>query len=44
MGELRHSSQIDDYIAEVRELLVPYNTVGLFAPRINNMYWHTAAK
>lgn len=43
-SELRGNSRIDSYIAEVRELLVPYNTVGLFDPRINNMYWHTAAK
>lgn len=43
-SEHRSTSKIDDYIAEVRELLVPYNTVGLFAPRVNNMYWHTAAK
>ncbi len=43
-GEPRGNSKIDDYIAQVRELLVPYNAVGLFAPRVNNMYWHTAAK
>lgn len=43
-GERVHNSKIDDYIAEVRELLIPYNKVGLFAPRINNMYWHTLAK
>jgi FADH2 O2-dependent halogenase len=35
---------IEGYQHEVKDLIAPYNHVGLFAPQINNMYWHTAAE
>lgn len=35
---------VDAYQREIRDLIAPFNSVGLFAPRQTNMYWHTAAE
>jgi FADH2 O2-dependent halogenase len=35
---------IESFQCEIRDLIEPYNTVGLFAPKHKNMYWHTAAQ
>lgn len=36
-------SEIQQFKEEVKEAIAPYNTAGLFTPRINNMYEYTAA-
>lgn len=36
--------KVEALIADCRELIQPYNHVGLFSPQQPNMYWYTAAK
>ena len=35
---------VESYQREIRDLIVPFNAVGLFQPQHHNMYWHTAAE
>ena len=37
------STVVEGYREDVKAALAPYNTAGLFSPRINNMYEYTAA-
>lgn len=36
--------QVEGYCRRVQELIKPFNQVGLFAPPLPNLYWHTAAE
>ena len=45
LGVVEHTPDdraIDTYINDLKNAIEPYNTVGLFTPRIHNMYEYTA--
>lgn len=42
-GQTTTESRVAAYCDAVRQALSPYNSVGLFAPAVPNMYFHTAA-
>lgn len=42
-AHLRLEQKVADYASWLADMLEPYNRVGLFRPRIPNMYEHTAA-